>query len=164
MQETLCPGESVSPSTGMLLLDVKKAFDSVWHEPLLHKLLQRGFDIFLTKLIFSFLKNRSFQVKIGNTKSQSHNIPYGVPQGAILSPTLYNIFTSDVPTSSFFKTATFADDTAIYTSTQTPGLIQDDLQNHLNSISDYCKDWNQNQCHKDTSYLFFKVHQKCPTN
>ena len=128
-------------STGMLLLDVQKAFDSVWHEALIHKLLQRGCDIFLTRLIFSFLKGRTFQVKIGNINSNSHSIPYGVPQGAILSPTLYNIFTSDVPTSSFCKTATFADDTAIYASGQTPDLIKDDLESHLNSISDYCKDW-----------------------
>ncbi len=131
----------VSLSTGMLLLDVEKAFDSVWHEALLHKLLQRGCDIFLARLIFSFLKGRTFQVKIGNITSNSHSIPYGVPQGAILSPTLYNIFTSDVPTSSFCKTATFADDTAIFSSSQTPDLVQIDLQHHLDSISDYCKDW-----------------------
>jgi Reverse transcriptase (RNA-dependent DNA polymerase) len=35
----------VTLSTGMLLLDVEKAFDSVWHKALMHKLLQRGCDI-----------------------------------------------------------------------------------------------------------------------
>jgi Reverse transcriptase (RNA-dependent DNA polymerase) len=63
-----------------------------------------------------------------------------VPQGAILSPTLYNI-TSDVPSSKLCGTATFADDTAIFASGQTPLLVQDKLQDHLNEISDYCKDW-----------------------
>jgi hypothetical protein len=47
-------------STSMLLLHVEKAFDSVWHEDLLHKLLVNACDIFLSRLIFSFLKNRSF--------------------------------------------------------------------------------------------------------
>ena len=120
---------------------MEKAFDSVWHEALLYELLQRGCDIFLARLIFSFLKDRTFQVKIFNIKSNSYSIPYGVPQGAILSPTLYNIFTSDVPTSSFCKTATFADDTAIYASGQNHALINIDLQHHLDSVSDYCKDW-----------------------
>jgi hypothetical protein len=46
----------VPESTGMLLLDVEKAFDSVWHEALLHKLLINGCDIFLARLIFSFPK------------------------------------------------------------------------------------------------------------
>jgi hypothetical protein len=56
-------------------------------------------------------------------------------------PTLYNNFTSDVPFSEFCGTATFADDTAIFASGQTPLLVQDQLQDHLNEISDYCKDW-----------------------
>jgi hypothetical protein len=47
----------VPESTGMFLLDVEKAFDSVWHEALIHKLLVNGCDIFLARLIFSFLKN-----------------------------------------------------------------------------------------------------------
>jgi Reverse transcriptase (RNA-dependent DNA polymerase) len=99
----------VTFSTGMLLMDVEKTFDSVWRKALLHKLLQRGCDIFLARSIFSFIKGRSFQVSVGSAKSSSHNIPFGVPQVAILSPILYNIFTSDVPSSDFCGTATFAD-------------------------------------------------------
>jgi Reverse transcriptase (RNA-dependent DNA polymerase) len=102
----------------MLHIDVEKALDSVWHKALLNKLLQRGYDIFLVRLIFSFVKGRSFQVSVGRAKSSSHNIPFGVPHGAKLSPTLYNIFTSDVPSSEFCGTATFADDTAIFASSQ----------------------------------------------
>jgi Reverse transcriptase (RNA-dependent DNA polymerase) len=54
----------VSLATGMLLLDVEKAFDSGWHKGLMHKLLQRGCDIFLARLIFYFFKGRSFQVTL----------------------------------------------------------------------------------------------------
>jgi Reverse transcriptase (RNA-dependent DNA polymerase) len=50
-------------------------------------------------------------------------------------------FPSDVPSSEFCGTATFADDTAIFASGQTPLLVQDQLQDHLNEIFDYCKDW-----------------------
>ena len=152
-------------STGMLLLDVEKAFDSVWHEALLHKLLQRGCDIFLARLIFSFLKGRTFQVSIGNFKSSSHNIPYGVPQGAILSPTLYNIFTSDVPSSLYCGTATFADDTAIFASGQTPLLIQEDLQSHLNSISEYCNKWKiKINASKTQAIYFSRATKNIPQN
>jgi hypothetical protein len=101
-------------STGMLLLDVEKAFDSVWHEALMQKLLMKGCDIFLTGSIFSFLKNRSFQVCVGKAQSSSCDIPYGVSQGAILSPTLHNMFTSDAPNAGEFVLAKFADDTAIF--------------------------------------------------
>lgn len=148
-------------STGMLLLDVEKAFDSVWHEALLHKLIQWGCDIFLARIIFSFLKGRSFQVCIGNSKSPSFVIPYGVPQGAILSPTLYNIFTSDVPTSEFCKTATFADDTAIFSSSLNPELVQEALQEHINVVSGYCKDWKIKINATKTQAIYFS---RCTKN
>jgi Reverse transcriptase (RNA-dependent DNA polymerase) len=125
-QNSIARGTSrVTLSTGMLLLDVEKAFDSVWHKALLHKLLQRGCDIFLARLIFSFIKGRSFQVSVGSAKSPSHNIPFGVPQGANLSTTFYNIFTSDVPSFDLCETATFAENTAFFASGQTPLLVQD---------------------------------------
>jgi hypothetical protein len=81
----------LSESTGMLLLDAEKAFDSVWHEAHLHKLLATGCNISLARLIFSFQKERSFQVRVGKVHSSSCNIPYSVPQGAcaILSPGIY---------------------------------------------------------------------------
>jgi hypothetical protein len=91
----------------------KRHVDSVWHKALLHKLLQRGCDIFLARLMFSFIKGRFSQVSVGSVKSSVNNVPFEVSQGAILSPTLYNIFT-----------ATFADDTAIFVSGQTPLLVQ----------------------------------------
>jgi hypothetical protein len=106
----------LSESTGMLLLDVEKAFDTVWHEALLLKLLA---------------KERSFQVCGGKIQSLSCNIPYGMPQGAILSPTLYNynIFTSDIPNEGDFKLATFADDTTIFVSGKLDVLIIRRLEN-----------------------------------
>jgi Reverse transcriptase (RNA-dependent DNA polymerase) len=103
----------------------------------------------------------SFQVSVGSAKSSSHNIPFGVPQGAILSPTLYNIFTSDVPSSDFCGTATFADDTAIFASGQTPLLVQDQLQDHLNEISDYCKDWKIKINASKTQAIYFS---RCTKN
>jgi hypothetical protein len=83
-------------STGMLLLDVERAFDSVWHNALLHKLILRGCNFFLVRVIYSFLKYHSFQVSVGKSKSSVCNIPYGVPLGVVLSPTLYNFFTPTV--------------------------------------------------------------------
>jgi hypothetical protein len=54
-----------------------------------------------------------------------------VHRGAILSPNLYNIFTSDVSSSEFCGTATFAGDTVIFASGQTLLLVQDQLQDEI---------------------------------
>jgi hypothetical protein len=75
---------SRSQSTGMILLDVEKAFDSVWHDALILKLTQGSCIIFLARIIHSFLSGHTFQVvSFGMSNSTVCNIPYGVPQGAI---------------------------------------------------------------------------------
>jgi hypothetical protein len=102
--------------TGMHLLDVERAFDSLWHDALLHKVIIRGYNIFLVRVIYSFLNDRTFQISVGKSKSSVCNILYGVQHGAVLSPTLYYFFTSDAPTVDECELATFADDTALFVS------------------------------------------------
>jgi hypothetical protein len=63
-------------STEMLLLDVERAFHSVWHDALLHKPILWGCNIFLVRIIYSFLNDRTFQVSVGKSKSSVCNIPY----------------------------------------------------------------------------------------
>ncbi len=100
-------------STGMIFLDVEKAFDRVWHTGLLYKLLKFRFPIYLIKFIRSYLSNRQFQVTVKNKKSTIRNMLFGLPQGGVLSPTLYNIFTADIPKHAECILSLFADDTSI---------------------------------------------------
>jgi hypothetical protein len=69
-------------SIGLLLLDVEKAFDCVWHGALLHKMLNVNFPMIWIKIIMSFLSGKTFFVTIS-----------GVAQGAVLLSKLFNIFT-----------------------------------------------------------------------
>jgi hypothetical protein len=94
-------------------------------------------------------------VCIGGSKSISYNIPYGVPQGAILSPTLYNIFTSDVPTTEECEVATFADDTAIFVSDIDPAEVCHKLQRQLDTLSDYFKNWKIRVNSTKTQAIYF---------
>jgi hypothetical protein len=80
-------------------------------------------------------------VCIGGSKSFSYDIPSGVPQGAILSPTLYNIFTSDVSTTGECEFATFADDTAIFVPDTDLAEVCGRFQRQLDTLSDYFKNW-----------------------
>jgi hypothetical protein len=81
-------------STVLVLLDVEKAFDSVWHKSSLHKLVTSNCYLYLTKIIVFFLNGRSFHFCVHKTSSATHSIPYGVRQGATLSPFLYNFANS----------------------------------------------------------------------
>ena len=78
--------------------DFQAAFDKIWHEGLLYKLVQINTPYYLIKAIQIFLANRSFKVKVGAELSSQRKIEVGVPQGGVLSPTLFSIFINDIPT------------------------------------------------------------------
>jgi len=84
--------------TAAVFLDVEKAFDCVWHDGLLHKMMKMDIPLQLIKIIESFLSDRTFSVKIESQNSSLRIGRAGVPQGSCLSPTLFNIYTNDMPT------------------------------------------------------------------
>jgi len=132
------------------MLDVEKAFDRVWHQGLLYKMDKLNFPAYLIKIVSSFLKNRSFHVEIRGKKSPNFSIPFGVPQGAVLSPTLYNIYIHDVPKISSTELALFADDTAFYCISSRASVIEEALKSHAQAIQEYST---------NTSYIYNKTTQ-----
>jgi hypothetical protein len=100
-------------STGMLLLDIKRAFDMVWHDGLIYKMSIKNYPVYLLKLTRSFLTGRDFSLHFHGLVSRTHQIPAGLPQGATMSPTLYGIF---------------ADDTAIFCTNSSVAVIVQSLQ------------------------------------
>ena len=81
----------------VIYIDLKSAFDSVWTNGLIYKLINMGIRGKLLKILSSFLQNRTMQVLIQGVESQVHTVEAGTPQGAVLSPILFNIMTHDIP-------------------------------------------------------------------
>jgi hypothetical protein len=84
------------------------------------------------KLIWSFLTDRKFYATVAAEKSAECWVPSRVPQGAVVSPTLFNIFTSDFPTFTHAQLALFADDSALFSTHVKADVIIDRLQSALN--------------------------------
>ena len=98
-----------------VLKDLSKAFDCICHDLLIAKLNAYGLERNALKLAYDYLSNRSQKTKVGSSFSTYLDIAYGVPQGSILGPLLFNIDLCDL----FFENyssdfANFADDTTPY--------------------------------------------------
>ena len=95
-----------------IFFDVAAAFDKVWHQGLLFKLYSLGIPPYLIDIIKAFLDERTFVVKINGEKSSIKIIECGVPQGGVLSPTLFSIYVNDLPLAEGVNESTllFADD------------------------------------------------------
>ncbi|GBP68593.1 RNA-directed DNA polymerase from mobile element jockey [Eumeta japonica] len=114
-------------------LDISQAFDKVWHSGLLYKIKKMLPHSFFP-LLKSYLENRCYEVKINSDTSDMHVIRSGVPQGSVLGPVLYLIYTADLPAHASTTTATYADDTAILSTHENQDSASDSLQQHLNLI------------------------------
>ena len=79
-----------------VFLDLKKAFDSVPHRPLLNTLATLNLTSHLLCWIHSYLSNRSQRVKVSGCLSKPCQVLSGVPQGSILGPLLFLIYVNDI--------------------------------------------------------------------
>lgn len=145
-----------------VFLDVKQAFDRVWHDGLLYKLkLLLPTPYYL--LLKSYLDKRKFFVNINEENSEIGVIQSGVPQGSVLGPVLYTLYTSDFPTSDSVTIATYADDTAILASNICPVEASKAIQNQLNNTQSWLNKWNiKVNAEKSIHVTFTLRKEECP--
>jgi len=103
--------------TFAVALDISKAFDRVWHKALLSKLPSYGFYPSLCTFISSFLSDRSISAIVDGHCSTPKTINSGVPQGSVLSPTLFLLFINDLLSLTNCSINSYADDSTLHYST-----------------------------------------------
>lgn len=139
--------------TGVVMFDIEKAFDRVWHEGLIFKLHKIQLPVYLINWIKSFLKQRQFEVKYKDKISERKNIPAGVPQGCIISPTLFSIYIHDLNHVLTEENGQYADDISVWTSNKSLKKIEKTLQKEIDKISNFCEEWCIALCGDKTTYI-----------
>jgi retron-type reverse transcriptase len=114
-----------------VFLDIEKAFDTTWHSGLLYKLSKLQFLAIFIKLIGSSLLQRKFSVSVEGEMSTLREMQAGVPQGSVLSTTLYNMYINDAPQTHSVYLSLFADDTCLYATNLKEGFIVRKIQRGL---------------------------------
>ena len=99
---------------GTLLTDLSKAFDSIDHKLLIAKHFCKGVSPTARHLFHSYLTNWTQRIKINNTFSRRSSIEYGVPQGSVLGPLLFNTDLIDLYECEDSNIASYTDDTTSY--------------------------------------------------
>ncbi|PFX14795.1 putative RNA-directed DNA polymerase from transposon BS [Stylophora pistillata] len=127
--------------TALVLLDLSKAFDSIDHARLLHKLFTIGASHSTVKWFKSYLTGRMQYERVGSANSDALPITHGVPQGAILSPLLFCIYLNDLPTApTFCNLESYVDDSEMFMSFPLVELDAaiEKLEQDLYSVAQWC--------------------------
>jgi ribonuclease HI/exonuclease III len=132
--------------TVALFLDLKAAFDKVNKKALLIKLHQAGFRGRLAKFIINFLENRTIKVRCGNTLSPSFIQDHGLPQGSVISPTLFLIMINDVfkdieYISPQIQFSMYADDLMLWYTYPSVDHANRTIQQALLHVNAWCENW-----------------------
>jgi len=115
-------------------LDISQAFDKVRQKGLLYKIKAIFLDS-IYKILQLYLQNRYFLIKYREAYTSLHPVSSGIPQGSVLGPLLYLLYTADLPA----MAATFADDIAVLAAHADPVITTYTLQTALLEIQQWLK-------------------------
>lgn len=161
LQKEIVTNFAAKTPTIAVTLDIQKAFDTTWTNGLIYKLKNvYGINDQLCRNIHNYLQNRKFCVNINDTLSNERAIVAGVPQGGVLSATLYILYTADMPLAPHhripIKRLQYADDILLYISTRNIFGAKHRLESYLTTLIEYFRTWKLT-CNIDKSdVIIFK--------
>lgn len=124
-------------------IDLQRAFDKVWTEGLQVKLMRNGVGGAMLKWINSYLFNRRARVSLNQSNSRKFLLRHGVPQGGVLSPTLFLVFINDLVSElpKGVHAALYADDLVLWCKEEHASTATYRMQRAMDTLAAWAEDW-----------------------
>ena len=136
--------------------DFSKAFDTVSHPKLIHKIKSYGFKGEVLEWLIAFLSNRSQFVDVKGSESRYCPVLSGVPQGTVLGPLLFLIYINDLPeVLKYSQISLYADDAKIFRSEKPEIISSQLLQDDLSSFHRWSDEWQLTLAVRKCSVIIF---------
>lgn len=125
-----------------IAFDIEKAFETTWRYNIVKTAKEIGLEGNILNFINNFLQDRKFRVKTNGKLSETKNQENGIPQGSIISPTLFLIVMNKIKQSILgqVKFMIFADDLIIYIRDKNIKTIENELQKTVNKLDNWAKE------------------------
>lgn len=148
--------------TSVAFIDLTAAYDTVWKQGLIFKLLLIIPCQKTAQLINNMLSNRLFQVFMNYDKSEMKKLNNGLPQGSVLAPLLFNLYIHDIP-NTISKKFAYADDIAIATQHHNVAETEITLNADLECLNIYFRNWRLIPSSSKTEVCCFHLNSKMAT-
>ena len=123
--------------TGTAFVDLSAAYDTVNHRLLIQKLYNTTLDSQLCRVIQNLMSDRRLYVELNNERSRWRIQKNGLPQGSVLSPTLFNIYTNDQPILDGTRSFIYADDLCVTAQYPTFQEVEQQIEEALGELTHY---------------------------
>jgi len=124
----------------------------------MNKLLPKN----VSELLRSYIADRKFRVAFEEARSEYYPIQAGVPQGSVLGPILYSLYTVDIPVTSKTTLAVFADDTAVMAVNDTQIEATEQLQQAIDSLTKWTRQWKIRLNEQKSIHITFALKRRDP--
>ena len=146
---------------GAVFINLTAAYDTVWHRGLTCKLLKLLPDKHMVRMIMELVRNRSFTLTTGDSKqSRLRRLKNGVPQGSVLAPLLFNIYTYDLPSMISRKSSKSFQFPEVLQSSGSWKDLEGTLSQDMSSLSAYFQTWRLKLSHTKTVTAAFHLNNR----
>jgi len=144
LRDDIIQAMSKSEVTLSILIDYSKAFDTIDHCTLIEKLKKLNFSNKSLKIIMSYLSNRQQFVQVNDKRSPIQAIHFGVPQGSILGPVLFNLYVAELSDQISSLSIQYADDATLYRHSRIRDILRciREIETDIETLSTWSADHN----------------------